>query len=372
MPDWLEELVRGGTPSAEWLPPSWSPRRIVIVNRHRALGDLLFVMAVMQRMIAIWPEVSLLLVQARSAAAEVTGIAGLAAETEVVDDVGQLPPPVQRRVDEWLTGADLVWFVLVDGDADRALVQKALACSDRVALYTPGPQERFHVVRQGRCTIRAMESGITRHRCDQLQASVFDAPIDGAALPALAIDEACRGRAGDLRRRQLAAGASGVVLFVLGVGDWLPHRRVPLEIWQAAADAVRDAGLAVVADAYGFDGAPRLDGVTFLGDAGLPLLLAMTSCADLVVSGDTGPAHAAMALGIPSVTIFGPTSAAMHGHRTGDCGLDVEALPCPYGVADATSGRCASFCAPGAGACFAPAAHAATAIRRLAQERVHA
>jgi ADP-heptose:LPS heptosyltransferase len=50
--------------------------------------------------------------------------------------------------------------------------------------------------------------------------------------------------------------------------------------------------------------------------------------ARLVVSGDTGPAHVASALGVPVVGIFGPTDPARNGPFGGEDEVVVESVPC--------------------------------------------
>jgi ADP-heptose:LPS heptosyltransferase len=45
----------------------------------------------------------------------------------------------------------------------------------------------------------------------------------------------------------------------------------------------------------------------------LPELMALLSRADLVVAGDSGPLHLAVALGAPVVGLYGPTSPARNG-----------------------------------------------------------
>lgn len=72
-------------------------------------------------------------------------------------------------------------------------------------------------------------------------------------------------------------------------------------------------------------------------DGTLPQLMALLRHAACVVGGDTGPVHLAVALGAPSVSIFGPTDPARNGpYRAGSAsGVSTEmdiVLRCPTAV----------------------------------------
>jgi len=56
----------------------------------------------------------------------------------------------------------------------------------------------------------------------------------------------------------------------------------------------------------------------------LPQLAAVLARADAVLANDTGPMHLAAALGVPSVTVFGPTDET----ATGPVGANA-ACACP-------------------------------------------
>ncbi len=57
-------------------------------------------------------------------------------------------------------------------------------------------------------------------------------------------------------------------------------------------------------------------------------IAAVIDRAALVVSGDTGPMHVAAALGTPQVAVFGPTSPAWYGPRTGRFVSLLHPVPC--------------------------------------------
>lgn len=88
------------------------------------------------------------------------------------------------------------------------------------------------------------------------------------------------------------------------VGRWLSQELSLRSVvtWGAGEQALATA---VVAES---DGAAELAPATRIGD-----LTAIVHEAELVVSGDTGPAHLAAALGTPVVGLYGPTDATRNG-----------------------------------------------------------
>ena len=76
----------------------------------------------------------------------------------------------------------------------------------------------------------------------------------------------------------------------------------PVVLWGPGDEAIADA---VVAASRGTAvPAPRTS---------VPDIVAVSRAADLMVAGDTGPLHIAMAVGTPTVSIFGPTDPARNG-----------------------------------------------------------
>lgn len=116
------------------------------------------------------------------------------------------------------------------------------------------------------------------------------------------------------------AWARGATLIHPGAAS--AARRWPPERWAAVAKAERDDGREVIvsgsreelglarsiAAAAGLDPARQIAGRTDLVG-----LAAFVATAATVVCGDTGVAHLATALGVPSVLLFGPTSPRMWG-----------------------------------------------------------
>ena len=103
---------------------------------------------------------------------------------------------------------------------------------------------------------------------------------------------------------------------VVHPGASAPSRRWPAELFAAAARALHDAGLDVVVTggpderdltAFVAEGAGRDLG----GSTPLPALAALLSRASVVVTGNTGPAHVAAAVGTPVVSLFSPVVPAI-------------------------------------------------------------
>jgi ADP-heptose:LPS heptosyltransferase len=80
----------------------------------------------------------------------------------------------------------------------------------------------------------------------------------------------------------------------------------PPEKMQELVDAVRAEGCEAILLGAGF--MPRVDGaVNLVNRTNIRQLGALLSRCDVVVSSDSGPMHIAAALGVPTVTPYGPT-----------------------------------------------------------------
>jgi lipopolysaccharide heptosyltransferase II len=89
-------------------------------------------------------------------------------------------------------------------------------------------------------------------------------------------------------------------------------------------------------------GATRADISSLVGSTDLPVLAAVLARANLVVSGDSGPLHLAVALGRPLVAIYGPTDPRIYGpHRPATTTIIHRAdLPCSPCYSLATTAEC--------------------------------
>lgn len=112
-------------------------------------------------------------------------------------------------------------------------------------------------------------------------------------------------------------------LVALNVGASRAYKRWPPEHWAALADGLsqRGAGLVFVGDksdaalaaqvrALMTSRGPAID---LAGQTSLRALASVLAACDLAVSADTGPMHLAVAVGTPTVALFGGTDPRRHG-----------------------------------------------------------
>jgi lipopolysaccharide heptosyltransferase II len=193
-----------------------------------------------------------------------------------------------------------------------------------------------------------------RHRINQYKLLLGQDPDTPARNHRLAAREA----AVSSWRAQLGGGP------VVGLfpGSNAPARRWPPERFIAVGAALAaDGARVVVLGGPGERGLTRrvADGVPGATDAGgatdLPGLAALLSVCDLVVTNDTGPMHLAGAVGVPTVTLWGPSD---------------PAEVCPVGARDARVTGAELPCKP----CFrnqCPRSGAGTVLPRAHEECMH-
>ena len=109
----------------------------------------------------------------------------------------------------------------------------------------------------------------------------------------------------------------------LNVGASRAYKRWPAKHWTQLADELiaQGRGLVFVGDARDAETVSTVMGamrqqhniVNLAGKTTLRQLGAVLGLCDLVVSGDSGPMHLAVAVGTPTVAIFGATNPARHG-----------------------------------------------------------
>ncbi len=126
-------------------------------------------------------------------------------------------------------------------------------------------------------------------------------------------------------------------LIVLAPLTTWPTKCWPLERYAALGDALwKQEGCRIVVigsakEREAVQGLARQMGARPLvaaGDLTFRQMAALLDRASLVVSGDTGPMHVATALGIPQIALFGPTSPAWYGPRTGQAISLLHPVPC--------------------------------------------
>ncbi|MGN6667098.1 MAG: glycosyltransferase family 9 protein [Trinickia sp.] len=106
---------------------------------------------------------------------------------------------------------------------------------------------------------------------------------------------------------------------VLHPGASTAPKRWPIERWRELANNVEQLGYAVVWSGGANEAAlvreidPGSERPNFAGKLGLGGLWHLFASAAALVCPDTGPAHLARLIGVPTVTLFGPGSASIHG-----------------------------------------------------------
>ncbi|MDP8957917.1 MAG: glycosyltransferase family 9 protein [Actinomycetota bacterium] len=287
------------------------PRSILFVELLGGFGDLVIALPAIQALARSHP-------QARLDVATFRPGAELVAHDPLVHHV--LAPRPKAHLQDWLGRVlreahyDLVVSdTMYDGIPHVIEERVSLAVTD--LWRGPGPEERV-----GERFVRIL---------------LQDGLIDSRTLPppSLHLPGWSRRRAG----RRLPRGRPLVVLFPeagMKIKSW------PLSRFVALGRRLEEGWAASILVAVGSDQAlalrlaEQLSSSTRIWPRGSLILLAATlSHADLVVAADTGPAHLAAALGVPTVTLFGPSWAGRYGH--GDGHADLQGFPdCPLRVPD--------------------------------------
>jgi ADP-heptose:LPS heptosyltransferase len=259
-------------------------RPLLVVYRALGLGDLLTAVPALRALATAFPEHRRVLAAPRA-------LAGLATLTDAVDEVVDCAPlaPLPHR----LHGADVA--VNLHGRGPQSHEVLLAAGPRRLIAFGPPPRPVW----------RSGEHEVARW-CRLLVESGI--PADPADL-AIAVPG-------------LPAPAAAVGATLVHPGAASAARRWPPERWAEVALAERAAGRRVaitgsaterplahrIASAAGLPGEAVLAGRTDLLE-----LTAAVAAAARVACGDTGIAHLATALGIPSVVLFGPTPPAEWG-----------------------------------------------------------
>ena len=112
-------------------------------------------------------------------------------------------------------------------------------------------------------------------------------------------------------------------------------KRWPVEYWKVLARRLAADGHAVIVVGSGKEDAARAASIVddarhnLVDRTTLPELFAVIERASVFVSGDSGPMHAAVALGRPAVAIHGPTDPAINGpYHAGNALVVRHTLPC--------------------------------------------
>ena len=279
-----------------------NPTRL-LVRLPNWVGDILMARPAVQALRARWPEAQVVgMARAQHAAlverfgafdlvVGAPGGAGLARAAEVratarelrsrrLDTAVILAPSFEAALSPWLAGIER----RIGHDTDR----RGRLLTDPVA---PRPEA---------------------HRTDEYLdvAGVLDAVAPPPVVPPLALTAADRAYAAKLFDT-LAWPADSRPLFVNPAAAKTP-RAWSAERFRALVEGLSGMGRPVIVhDRPPFDVRPRGaggQGAARVRDATLPELAALLERCAIYVGNDSGPAHIAAAVGIPTVTIHGPSS----------------------------------------------------------------
>lgn len=265
--------------------------------------------------------------------------------------VGLVVRPPADVIARRMTGVDAV-HVFDKRGSDRGIaglrrVARQLAEIGYEAAYVPHPSPRSALLaRLARIparvgAARSVSRWLFTRRVEPDERDTFPGARLRLLDPALAGDEAAESLQGGLRGGRDPQHGSRHARIGLVLGSAWETKRWPVE---SAADLARALDpdrhrlvlLGSAAERPLFDAllalarGPILDAAEDRVGCGVDELLdALAGCA-VVVGGDTGPIHAARALGVPTVALFGPTPEARHRFDTRDAVLTVplECRPC--------------------------------------------
>ncbi len=261
-----------------------APAPLLVVLRALKLGDLLTAVPALRALARAYPEHHRVLA-ANAALAPLVELTGAVHEVVDTGELAPLAPELHR--------ADVAVNLHGRGPQSTALLEQTRP-RHLVAFGAPGcPQWRPGEHERHRWCRLLREAGIPADPADFRLA-----PPDREAPP-------------------VARGAT-----VVHPGASTAARRWPAERWAAVAAAEAAASRPVVVTGSAVErslaeqvaaSADLPAGSVLAGRTDLLDLLAVVDAAERVVCGDTGVAHVATALAVPSVVLFGPTSPAEWG-----------------------------------------------------------
>jgi len=278
-------------------------KRVLLIQLRR-LGDVVLSTALLDDLHRALPEARIDMLVGRHAAPLVAGHPLIGARI-VLEDRGTLGTAKLVRA----SGYDAVFDI--QGSMRTAMITRASGAPLRVGWKVrAAPLAYTHALARG-----GAPEYVVRRRRRLLELAGI--PV-GDTLPRLTLTahERLQGEA-DLR----SAGASAEsrrVAFALVTSS--PARDWPVERFAALANELLDRGITPVVLTAGTPSAiagkmralcPRAVLVPALDhdrDREMRRFLGVLAACDVLLSGDTGPAHMADALGVPRVTLYGPTS----------------------------------------------------------------
>ncbi len=334
-----ETSARGGKPDG--------PLRVLIV-RTSAMGDVLHALpavAAMRRLHPNWyigwvvdPR-WLPLLQASGGESVVTGDPA----RPIVDCVHPVPTQVWKRkplTPETARGIVALGRELRTAKYDLCVDMQGLIRSSLVGRMSGAPRyvgrakPRESAARLlYKTKVETTAAHVIDQGCELLGSAIGEVLVAGAvALPVDAVAEAW---VDDFLQRTLPRELWHRFAFMAPTAGW-GAKQWPRDRYGALAIALAEAGYGTFVNAYRKDDPTAQEvvaaslGCAMAAPSTLPQMIALERRASLVIAGDTGPAHLAMALGTPVVGLYGPTDPA----RTGPYGPHCRVLRHASSVVD--------------------------------------
>lgn len=269
----------------------------ILVTRLRFLGDIILCTPLLQRLREAWPDAR---IDFLGASPHVDVLFGHAAVDTIhvlgakASNAEMFAMARQLRTVGYDVAIDLF------GNPRSALLTFATGASMRIG-GDRGARARLFTHRRGR---PSGDRSAVRHHLDKLVPLLGEAP---APCPTrLSISEA---EIAGLRRR-LGLDASSRVQVVHPGSTW-PDKAWPEDRWPAVVGHLTTKGQVFVLDPPGQSGlaaqVTRGTRARALDVLGVREVMALLTHADLYVGNDGGILHAAVALGVPTVGLLGPT-----------------------------------------------------------------
>jgi ADP-heptose:LPS heptosyltransferase len=277
--------------------------RILIIQLRR-LGDVVLSTALLDDLRHAMPDASIDVLVGRHAAPVLAGNSQIRTRI-VLEDLGTLATARLVRAQRYDAVVD------VQGSMRTAMITRASGAPLRVGWKVrAAPLAYTHALSRN-----GAPEYVVRRRRRLLELAGI--PI-GTSMPRLELTDAERLQ-GESDLRAVGAPAAGRRV-ALALVTSSPARDWPVERFAALGDALIVRGITPVVLAAGVPAAivermrascagavivPALDRDR---DREMRRFLGVLAACDVLVSGDTGPAHMADALGVPRVTLYGPTT----------------------------------------------------------------
>jgi ADP-heptose:LPS heptosyltransferase len=319
-------------PRAWWRPhtPSASPKRILLLRLER-IGDLLMVLPAIADLRATAPDAAIDLVVGswNRALAEtipgVTRVESLDAQWLARGSSGLGMSGLLRRARSW---RERHYDLAINFEPD---IRSNLLLAASGAAFTAG----YASGGGGALLDRALTYDPRAHTTENARRLIAEV-VHGArasAPPVLRLADEARRTA----TARLSAAARGPLVGIHVSAGRAVKQWEPVRFADTARQLVASCGATIVLTGAPEDAAlveavraqlPDSPLIDVSGDIDLTVLAAILERLDLLITGDTGPMHLAVAMGTPVVAIFGPSDPARYGPRGPHDRIVRVDLPC--------------------------------------------